>query len=84
MFIIFVAALLIVGVYFINVQGVFGGQPQQYERVDVIAGDTVWSIAAERVTEGEDVRGLVREIRAANDLDGNVTIYAGQVLKVPV
>jgi LysM repeat protein len=84
MFIIFTAAVLIIGVYFINAQGVFGGQPQNYERIDVMAGDTVWGIAAERVSEGEDIRELVREIRKANDLGGNVTIYAGQVLKVPV
>jgi len=83
-FIICVLCLLVVGIYFINAQGVFGGQPTQYERIDVFAGDTVWSIAAERVSEGEDVRDLVREIRSANHLDGDVTIYAGQVLKVPV
>jgi LysM repeat protein len=84
MFIIFMVTILIVGVYVINDQGVFGSQPQTYESVNVIQGDTVWSIAAEHITAGEDIRDLVHEIRKVNDLDSEVTIYAGQVLKVPV
>jgi nucleoid-associated protein YgaU len=83
-FIISVIIMLLVGAYLVSAQGVFGGQPLKYEQVDVLTGDTVWGIAAERVGEGEDVRNLVREIRKANNLNDNVTIYAGQVLKVPV
>jgi nucleoid-associated protein YgaU len=83
-FIIAVISLLIIGAYLVSAQGVFGGQAQKYERVDVFAGDTVWSIAAERAGDGEDVRDLVREIRKANNLNDNAVIYAGQVLKAPV
>jgi LysM repeat protein len=84
MFIIVVAAIVTLGVYLINAEGVFGEQPRNYERVDVMPGDTVWRIAAEHISEGEDIRRLVREIREINDLDSEVTIYAGQILRVPV
>ncbi|MDR1068418.1 MAG: LysM peptidoglycan-binding domain-containing protein [Clostridiales Family XIII bacterium] len=83
-FIILIISALIVGIYFINAGGVFGGEQPRYELVDIQPGDTVWSIAAEHATDGDDIRTLVREIRTANDLGSEVTIYAGGVLKVPV
>jgi LysM repeat protein len=83
MFIIIVASLLIVGIYFVNAQGVFGSQLQNYERIDVLPGDTLWSIATERASANDDIRDIVREIRKINDMNSEVTIYAGQVLKVP-
>lgn len=49
----------------------------------VVAGDTLWDIAAEHTTPGEDVRRVVFEIQRLNDLEGSM-IHPGQVLRVPV
>jgi nucleoid-associated protein YgaU len=49
----------------------------------VVAGDTLWDIAAAHTTPGEDVRRVVWEIQRLNDLDGSV-ILPGQVLQVPL
>jgi len=48
----------------------------------VIAGDTLWDIAAAHTASGEDVRHTVADIRRANGLEGSL-IYPGQVLQVP-
>lgn len=56
----------------------------QYQLVKVASGDTVWSIAARNVGEKEDIRNIVVAIKKANNLDNNVQIHPGQVLKVPV
>lgn len=48
----------------------------------VRAGDTLWNIAGE-VAPGDDIRGVVSEIRDLNDLDSSL-IYPGQILVVPV
>ena len=49
----------------------------------VVAGDTLWDIAAEHTIPGEDVRRGVFEIQRLNDLEGSM-IHPGQVLRVPV
>jgi nucleoid-associated protein YgaU len=49
----------------------------------VVAGDTLWDIAAAHTAPGEDVRRVVYEIQRLNDLDGSV-ILPGQVLQVPL
>lgn len=56
----------------------------QYQHVQVGRGDTVWAIAARNVGEKEDIRNLVVTIKKANNLDNNVQIYPGQILKVPL
>jgi LysM repeat protein len=48
----------------------------------VVAGDTLWEIAAVHTPPGEDVRRTVSDIRRANGLEGSI-IYPGQVLQVP-
>jgi nucleoid-associated protein YgaU len=48
----------------------------------VVAGDTLWDIAAAHTAPGEDVRHTVADIRRANGLQGSL-IYPGQVLQVP-
>jgi nucleoid-associated protein YgaU len=55
-----------------------------YRFVKVAAGDTVWSIAASAAGDKEDIRNVVVAIKKANNLDNNVRIHPGQVLKVPV
>ncbi|MDT8901418.1 LysM peptidoglycan-binding domain-containing protein [Anaeroselena agilis] len=55
-----------------------------YRLVQVAGGDTVWSIAASAAGEKDDIRNIVVAIKKANNLDNNVRIHPGQVLKVPV
>jgi nucleoid-associated protein YgaU len=48
----------------------------------VVAGDTLWGIAAEHTESGDDVRRMVNLIKEASALDGG-TIFPGQILLVP-
>jgi len=48
----------------------------------VVAGETLWGVAAANTEPGEDVRRMVSEIKKATGLDGG-TIYPGQILLVP-
>ncbi len=48
----------------------------------VVAGDTLWDIAADYTPRSDDVRRTIHEIRQLNDLDGSL-IVPGQVLLIP-
>jgi nucleoid-associated protein YgaU len=49
----------------------------------VRSGDTLWEIAASYSPPGRDVRDLIVDIKAANELDSSA-IVPGQVLVIPV
>ncbi|MFH1105548.1 MAG: LysM peptidoglycan-binding domain-containing protein [Actinomycetota bacterium] len=49
----------------------------------VRSGDTLWDIAASYTPAGDDVRDVIVDIKAANELDSSV-IVPGQVLVIPV
>ena len=55
-----------------------------YDIVCVKNGDTVWKIAAQYVTDKDDIRDLVVAIRQVNALNNNARILPGQSIKVPV
>lgn len=55
-----------------------------YETVYVKPGDTVWKIAANYITDKDDIREKVFAIRQLNKLNNNAQVYPGQTLKVPV
>jgi nucleoid-associated protein YgaU len=59
----------------------YGGGRTGTEQVTVQAGQTVWTIAAERYPD-EDTRSKVEEIFKLNNL-GDQPIYAGERLSVP-
>lgn len=71
--------------------GLVGGRatassPEQGIAVDVYtvgAGETLWSIASAQTAPGEDVRDVVRELTALNELPSS-SLAAGQQLLVPV
>ena len=46
-------------------------------------GDTLWTIAADLVGPGEDIRAVISEVRRFNDLDSSA-LSVGQVLSIPV
>lgn len=48
----------------------------------VVAGETLWGVAADNTEPGDDVRRMVTEIKRASGLNGG-TIYPGQILLVP-
>ncbi len=50
--------------------------------VVVQQGDTLWSIAASVVDDGADVRAVIADIQARNDLP-DATVVPGQVLVIP-
>ena len=60
-----------------------GGALRPTETYTVVAGDTVWEIAAERTGPADDVRDMVRDIVRLNDLRGGL-LRPGQQLVVPV
>jgi LysM repeat protein len=49
----------------------------------VVAGDSLWTIAEGYTVPGEDVRIVIHDIKVANGLDTSV-IDVGQVLVIPV
>ena len=54
---------------------------EQYIKVGVMSGDTLWSIA-ETYMPDMDTREAVYIIKQVNDLDSNI-ITAGSVLEIP-
>ncbi len=48
----------------------------------VQSGDTLWEIAEDRTSAGDDIRRTVLEIKQLNDLTSSV-IVPGQVLVIP-
>jgi LysM repeat protein len=76
--------LLVAVTVFLSVAGAhaaWGSSAAAYDTVTVRAGDTVWSIAADRYP-GADTRDKVGEILSANGLHDAV-LRPGQHLKVP-
>lgn len=57
---------------------------RNYETIKVKTGDTIWEIAAKRVSSREDIRELIVAIRDVNSLDGNAALQPGQTLRVPL
>jgi len=48
----------------------------------VVAGDTLWDIASTHIDPGDDVRRLIFDIKAANQLSDSI-IHPGQELRIP-
>ena len=57
-------------------------EPLRTVDVKVMAGDSLWSIAAEHGPSHMDTYEVVREITRINGLDGSLVV-AGQVIEVP-
>lgn len=56
--------------------------PRPAERVEVRAGDTLWTIARARVGEAGDPRPVIQAIMDLNELSGP-ELLAGQTLLMP-
>lgn len=78
-----ISLLLLVTVMTVCSANTFGSQePQIQATVTVKQGDCLWEIAS-RYAEGKDVRMVISEIRAHNDLT-DADLYPGMVLEIPV
>lgn len=53
-----------------------------YNKVFIEEGDSLWNIAKENNPNGEDVRKIVYEIREINNIE-NEWIKPGDVIKIP-
>jgi LysM repeat protein len=49
----------------------------------VRSGDTLWAIATDLATPGEDVRDLVADLKQLNELDSS-ELHPGQIVLVPI
>lgn len=83
-------AVLLVLALLVVLGGVVGGRavadgPQQATEVTthaVVAGETLWQIAADVAAPGEDVRDVVLRLQELNGLP-DASLMAGQVLLLP-
>lgn len=57
-----------------------GSQTQRF--VDVVKGDTLWSIANQHVKKGQSVPEYISELKRVNHLTSNI-LHEGQVLILP-
>ena len=56
---------------------------ENYIKVKVVQGDTLWNIAINNMTNDYDVRKMVFEIIEFNQME-DANIYPGDLIKVPV
>lgn len=59
-----------------------GAQPAPATEYVVAQGDTLWEIAAEHVSDGEDVRVFIDEIKDRTGITSS-DLQVGQVLQIP-
>ena len=85
-------ALLVAGALLLGAAlGFFGGRvdavaaPEPPETVGVVIerGDTLWGLASRAAVPGEDLRDVVREIQALNDMT-SADLVVGEVVEIPV
>lgn len=51
--------------------------------ITVQEGDSLWKIAQQHMKRGQDIRNVIYEIRAVNQMGSDVALRPGQQLKVP-
>jgi len=56
---------------------------QEYMYLDVMPGDTLWSIAQTYMADDLDVRQAVYELCEINDISAS-SLYAGMTIQVPI
>lgn len=54
----------------------------EHENFQVLQGDTLWEIAREYLSPGEDIREVIYDIKKLNNMDTGY-IYPGDIIKIP-
>lgn len=86
-FSIFITIVFILGITvsntILNLDIVQGQTKQEYVKVKVIQGETLWDIAKSYSDENTDIRDKISKIKEINKLD-NSGITPGQIISIPV
>ena len=82
-FLVIISTFVVALVLFLASSVMAAGPEPETADYRVRSGDTLWAIAEVVAEEGEDIRGLIAEIRDLNALDSSL-IVPGQTLLVPV
>lgn len=86
-FSVFIIFITIIGVSLLFCTSSYSSGEVKYKEVEVICGDTLWSIAREEnrnnaYYEGKDIRYVVYEIDKLNNI-GNSVLREGDKIKIP-
>lgn len=86
-FSVFIILIAILGVSLLFCKSSYSSGEVQYKEVEVIKGDTLWSIAGEEnrnnaYYEGKDIRFIVYDIDKLNNI-GDSILREGDRIKVP-
>lgn len=86
-FSIFITIVFILGITvsntILNLDIVQGQTKQEYVKVKVIQGETLWDIAKSYSDENTDIRDKISKIKEINKLD-NSGITPGQIISIPI
>ena len=63
---------------------VTGNRTAELVAYKVGSGDTLWKLASQTVTPGEDVRDKIIAIQKVNGMKASQTLVPGQVIQIPV
>lgn len=54
----------------------------KYFEVEVVEGDTLWTIVSRHITERDNMQKLIYDIKKFNGMDSSY-IYPGDIIKIP-
>ena len=63
---------------------VTGNRTAELVAYKVGSGDTLWKLASQTVTPGEDVRDKIIAIQKVNGMKASQTLVPGQVIQIPI
>lgn len=80
-FLIFIFVILLTGFTLFFASSVYGIREVSYRSIQVIHGDSLWTIA-QKFQQGGDIRKFIYDIKKLNKIADN-RIFEGQLLKIP-
>ncbi|NLY86075.1 MAG: LysM peptidoglycan-binding domain-containing protein [Tissierellia bacterium] len=58
-------------------------QEIRYFEVEVVEGDTLWTIVSRYITERDNMQKIIYDIKKFNGMDDSL-IYPGDIIKIPI
>lgn len=58
-------------------------QKIQYYEVEVVEGDTLWTIVSRYISERDDMQKIIYDIKKFNCMESSL-IYPGDIIKIPI